>query len=434
MKASKWLWLRCNKIWVALGICCFFFGSLLLSARIYRTFNYISNEDASGFCDLNFRYNEIACSHTGINPFHVWNGTVETPLFEGFPQNASFAKKDQEKKFVHAYPPWHTTYCWFYGWVSKRSCLYGLMIVNVLVLLGMVCVTLNVFKEDWRMQVYALGVGYILLKPALDSNICCGNYALVMLACLYSMWKGLKAERWLFVGVMWAFAMVKPQIATLYFWPLLWSRQYKAMAVAVGICFAATLWPSYLYRESSLDLLLQIPEIGAPYIDLNWGWRGLVLIRKYLGEAGYYCWVGFCFTICGVLSYRLRNARSWTVKFLPALIIFPFWTYTNDLDYCILFPVWLFIFSVLLKGEGISCFSVGEIRWLAFLRLYFPVVVLFQIGWYLLFHCFKLFNPTGLGWIFHSVKYSMGCFVFIFLIWYIGKLFRNKIKDDALLP
>ena len=72
-------------------------------------------------CDLMFRISEVQCAHTGVNPFDVWDRKVTTERFRGYDRDdrAKTPPEDAHKLVVHAYPPWHTTYCWFYGWLPR---------------------------------------------------------------------------------------------------------------------------------------------------------------------------------------------------------------------------------------------------------------------------------------------------------------------------
>ena len=93
---------------------------LVLSGLAFSVRTAIDGLEHRG-CDLMFRISEVQCAHTGVNPFDVWDRKVTTERFRGMDREdrAETPPEDAHKLVVHAYPAWHTTYCWFYGWLPR---------------------------------------------------------------------------------------------------------------------------------------------------------------------------------------------------------------------------------------------------------------------------------------------------------------------------
>ena len=89
----------------------------------------------------------------------------------------------------------------------------------------------------------------------------------------------------------------------------------------------ATLWPAAVYRESPLALILQIPEIGKPYLHVTAGTIPNA-ICALAGEGGVLAWGALCVLACAALSFLTQSAPCWLLRCVPALIVFPVWTYS----------------------------------------------------------------------------------------------------------
>ena len=75
--------------------------------------------------DLQLRRNEIRCAHQGVNSFRVWTREVVVPGFTpyGRPDMEKVERANESDATVHAYPPWHTAFFWFYGWLPWVLCV-----------------------------------------------------------------------------------------------------------------------------------------------------------------------------------------------------------------------------------------------------------------------------------------------------------------------
>ena len=137
---------------------------------------------------------------------------------------------------------------------------------------------------------YATSIFFLLtmfLDP-LSGLVNSMNYGLVILGWTLLLYFALDSNHNILAGVIYSFIMIKPQIGILLFFPLLFNRKYKTIAFAVAICLIETCFTSCMLHKSPVELILQIPKIGAPFdkvflaettmkivgpIDNTWSWE-----------------------------------------------------------------------------------------------------------------------------------------------------------------
>lgn len=355
------------------------------------------------YCDLKYRQNEVSCSHASVNPFLIWNREVSSEHYKGIGRPDFPFDPNPAKLGVHAYPPWHTTFFWFYGWLS-RDFLLALMTGIYLVCCALFALYLNRWApaspvNRWNyFTILFLGIG-----TAVAGCFGCGNYGcLLLLFSIILHWAQIRG--WTLVAaIVWALLMIKPQVGVLFFWPFFWNRQYRTILLAMTICLAATLWPAYVYHTSPIELILQVPMIGKPYIGDNAATL-VGMARKVLGPVGTPLWMGGCFVVCGVLSFLLRKSPSWAVKLLPPVLIFPIWTYAQGHDLTLHWPFY-FLLAESLFGRGPYTWSANELKWLKVALCYLLFSAIPMIVWDFSTQL-RWFDPSGLGWIYRLTSYS----------------------------
>ncbi len=320
--------------------------------------------------DLSMRYHEISCAHTGVNPFHIWNRTVESGRYKGLsrPDKPDETRTDDTRATIHAYPPWHTTFFWWYGWLSRE------VVVTLFLLCSCSIFALAFFlfrrwapADLWPCIIYWSTLLILMLKSfRLTMDV--GNYGCFLLLGSLILFFGMKKTNFLLLGAAWALIMIKPQVGVLFFWPLLFARRYAAIAVAVILCLLATLWPAHVYGESPFELILQVPRLGAPYVV---DWRNFVslTVGRMTGCLGVSIWSVFCFAACGLLSFQMRASNSDLMKFLPVCIFIPIWTYALAVDWLVLWPLYVAMAILLSRRFNLSvCLLVFSIPavWVCF--------------------------------------------------------------------
>lgn len=400
MKASKAKTLAVVAI-VLFGLCQAITGALSVVG--------FSGENL-GF-DLRLRRNEIRCAHQGVNSFHIW--TCETTL-SGF---APHPRPDKESVVrqagdgtVHAYPPWHTAFFWFYGWLSELLCVSLMSVVFGLCLAFIVCETLRISRERFGDSgwLYA-GLALVLCTYAVVQCFFLLNYGVLILAAFLLMNRALEKGHGVLAGLAWAVMMIKPQVGLLFVWPLFWHRRFLTIMTAATVCLAATVFTSFAVHEPMIDLILQVPQIGAPYGS------GVVtdkFVRPLLGDGATFVFPGLCFVLMGIATYLLRTKRDFLVSCLPAVFAIPFWTYSQSHDRVILLPAFLMLTGWVWTAR----------RWNAWTTLgcLYLALQISMLGWDLAARL-----GVGRGWIYHLSEYGLCAAMLVIVVLFVRNTWRT---------
>ena len=326
------------------------FALLQIAGGFCANPKYLFNDESFGH-DLRLRRNEIRCAHQGVNSFRIWNREVE---LSGFVPLNRPDKEDVRRGpgdvVVHAYPPWHTTMFWFYGWLPETFCV-SLMSVLFGVCLWLVaseCARISKarFEKD----------GGLVAVLALTLVLCYAcrcyllmNYGVLILAALLVMNRALEKGHEVAAGLCWAVMMLKPQVGVLFFWPLFWHRRYVAIVVATVVCLGATFATSLILHESVVDLLLQLPLIGKPYA----GFTPARFLRPILGESAMLLAMPVFFALVGFLTWLVRGRHDFAWSCVPVVVMVPVWTYCLPYDYVILLPLFVFWAGMAMSEKGL---------------------------------------------------------------------------------
>ncbi len=414
MKAS-------NKVNRILGILCLITASIGL-LLVIPSFKH-------NFCDIRLRHNEVSCSHTGVNPFKIYNRDITSTVYTGYARPDLNCYPEPNKKIVHAYPPWHTTFFWWFGWLPQNYVVMLMSLFNVLAFLGV----LFYFKRFLSKETDALlfwGCLLMGLATPFSGVFVTGNYGCLLLVLSVCMLEALARNKQCLAGIAWSLMMIKPQVGVLLFWPLFWGRKFITIGVAVLICVVVTLWPAHIYDESPLTLILQISQLGNTDIKSNTA-SFIGLSYKYLGDYGVFIWMAFCVVLCGILSYCVRKSPSWIFRIVPVLLIFPYWTYSQGHDYVVLWPLYVLIAFYLMSAKDMDVSAYQ----------YKGAVVLIgiMIACHFYMNCWSFvtlsgwIDPSGLGCIYHLAKYVNSLCVFLFMAAYYCKGFHthNLLRSDC---
>ena len=348
------------------------------------------------FVDFHLRYDEIACSHTGTNPFDVWDQRTVHPLYKGHP------RPDREpdpapKRQVHAYPPWHTTYCWFYAYLPRTLLAWGFAAASLLALAAVLASFRRYAPSEPLARATFLLFILAGIAPQAANLLGVGNYGALLLGLICLLFAALERGRSLLAALCWALIMTKPQVGLLLFWPLLWSKERRVIPLAIAIVLLATCFPAWLYHLSPLELLRQIPQTSAPYLTPNL----LTLpgiVQTLFGSLGAHLWMAACFLLCGALSWRVRHTPHLPLRFAPALALFPFWTYSQFHDHVLV--AYLYLLLALVHWRC-APFSVPErARTLLDATLLPLLLALVAMGLWSLLLVTGLLQPAGNGWLY----------------------------------
>lgn len=292
--------------------------------------------------DFNLRRNEIACAHDGIDPLDIFDRKITSEKYCGFFRPDKPLESNNGRKYVHSYPAWHTALFWWYGFVSQRACTAIMMSLYVCALIWTCIWTKKrLFKSDTKD--YIVNILFILTMTLYSLGGICWtmNYGLLLLGCILLLYTALEYKQDILAGILYSLIMIKPQIGILLFFPLFFNRKYKTIAAAVIICVLETLFTSFKLGKSPFALILQIPQIGAPFS------KGIFAdkIICVIGPLGQYVYMSFFILLTIVGCFLVRNAKEAWVRFLPALAFVPFWTYSQYHDWLVTLPCYIYILN-----------------------------------------------------------------------------------------
>ena len=141
------------------------------------------------------------------------------------------------------------------------------------------------------------------------------------------------------------------------------------------ICIAEVLFVSWQLDKSPIELILQIPRIGAPYYKGVFCNAAILLI----GPIGQYLVMGCFLLIAAVGCFLVRNAEDIWVRFLPALVIIPFWTYSTTPDWLVLLPCYIYILNN--KQKYPRLYDISLILGILWCPAFFALRRYEMIGW-----------------------------------------------------
>lgn len=348
-------------------------------------------------CDLNMRYYEIACAHEGIDSFDIFERKISSDRFFGHPRPDKPDEEEGDRKDVHAYPAWHTAVFWWYGFVSEKACFA--------IMLGMYlcsCVWIGIWAvkriQFFDMEHYIAGILFLLviMEYSINYVFFSMNYGLLLLGCSCLLYAVLEKKNEILASIAFSLIMTKPQIGILFLIPLIINRNYKTVIIAGLLCIIETLFTAWKLDKSPIELILQIPKIGAPYYK---GYIGQAFIDLF-GPFGLYIPMAAFASLATAGCFLLRNAKDVWVRFLPAIAFTPFWTYSQNHDWVIVLPCCIYIINNIQKWPRLCsiCF------WLAILR----AVALLAYE-----HSYYSIGKLGLSTLFFLTIVSLSCLMAI---------------------
>lgn len=362
--------------------------------------------DAWGFgVDMQLRRNEVLCAHQGVNSFRIWNHEVALKGFKPLTRPDMVTPPcEPTDRSVQAYPPWHTVFFWWYGrlpvsaCIAFMSCFFGLC----------VAVAFSICRHFiiQHCTVVAPALAFVVMATVGDVIGCFFllNYGVMILAGGLILGKLLEQNRQFCAGIVWALMMVKPQVGMLFFWPIFFKRKYVTIVTAVCVCLFMTVLMARCYGEAPLDLILQIPQLGAPYGN---GKIVDTFLTPFLGRASDLVVMGCFFAFCGWWCCKFRLQSNWMLNCLPVVVCVPLWTYSNGYD-CVVTLVWYAVVAILAFGNarGVWLWYAVFVGVGSLLRCCW--VNGMQLGW---------FCPTGWGWIYAGTVMAMNWAMLGMLIW-----------------
>ncbi len=154
---------------------------------------------------------------------------------------------------------------------------------------------------------------------------------LLLIACLLD-----DKKHWFIIGVLLGFAMIKPQLAIMFFLPHLFRKNYKIIAVSIIIVVVPWLANAIMFSHNPITLLLDYYKISAETQVANGhAYFGLLdPLSKWFGINPLVIspfQMAFCFIVCGMLCYKFRQTHNYLLFSIPA-VFSTFWTYSNEVN------------------------------------------------------------------------------------------------------
>ena len=251
-------------LYLAMGLLLYF--ELPLRAR----YKLPSRWEYAAPVDLQLRWVECQYVRRGIDPIRVARGELP-PLMEfATPQRI----REDGVPVVGSvtgpigYTPWSYTigFLLIAAWGSLSQSLYVFGALNLLawlalLLCGWSAATSCGLRGFPRLCVALAAVAQAGVIWVLQV----GNYGLVVAALLALAMRCLQRDRPKLAGALLGLAMVKPQIAALFFLIPLVRRQYSAVLIGAGVVAIAWLAASWQLNESPLTLLAEMFGLANSY-------------------------------------------------------------------------------------------------------------------------------------------------------------------------
>lgn len=396
------------------------FAAFQMAACVFNLYSRgVLSSDGHIGCDLELRYNEVRCAHQGVNSFRVWNHEITLFGFAPAPRPDKEVIGHEDDARVHAYPPWHIIMFWFYGWLSKEVC-FSLMSVVLGFCLCFICYeSARLTRERFKPWGYITAFSLILITYNVSICFLALNYSVLILAMFLLMNRILSAKRYdIFAGLVWAIMMIKPQVGLLFVWPLFWKKHYLTIATAIVVCLAATFGVSIFVKESMLDLILQIPKIGQPYVQVPSELLQFIAISYSKIP---FLFPAIFFVIVGITTWYLRK-QDFLNCCVPVMLIIPIWTYSIPFDWAILLPVFILLIgriSIQPKLDSLSIISIFYALSMTILALIVSHISFFDR---LITRFLPIVASEG---VFYSIKYANWVLTFTIILLFVYEKHRE---------
>ncbi|MDR1739231.1 MAG: DUF2029 domain-containing protein [Bacteroidales bacterium] len=278
--------------------------------------------------DAEPRWQENACLFHGKDPYHLM--TQQDPPVKGI------GMMNEKMPGTMPWGPFLSQFI-FPGFLPFSIAVWWGMVVFT-GLFSIVCVMVYklILKKSGNSLMALLAVAITLAQygfaPELKwLNIGGPIVGLLLIACLLD-----DKRHWIIIGVLLGCAMVKPQLAIMFFLPHLARRNYKIIAVSIFVVVVPWLVNSIMFSHNPITLLLDYYKISAEtqvanghaYFGLfdplsKWFNINPLIISPFQ--------MALCFIICTILCYKFKQAPNYLLFSIPA-VFSTFWTYSNEVN------------------------------------------------------------------------------------------------------
>jgi hypothetical protein len=235
----------------------------------------------------------------------------------------------------------------------------------------------------------AAAVAFVAIPVALRH----ANYGLVVTALLAAMIACLETRRAWLAGVCLGLAMVKPQLAALFFFVPLARQQWRTVVGAVAVVVSAWAGAAALAGADPLGMLRAMLRQGSGFHDT---YRGVLSVLEVVGLPGTATTLaGFVAgaAATAALCWRHRGADLVTLAAIPA-VFSTLWAYHRTHDLMVL----VFLGLAVLRAIVVATPAPRGLAWLLAVSPWLPCLNRFNEG-YLLPTAFRLLWLLTLFWV-----------------------------------
>ena len=304
--------------------------------------------------DFNLRYNEVECLRKGIDPYDI---VMKIKLSDEY---ALFATPEARPgvKTLHVYTPWEYTYFLPFSCLSERTAGTIFLILSILslIIIGIYSYYAGLKIRDNNLDGLFTASASLLLGNATKELFAMANYGAFNALLILFLILALSRNYNVIAGICWAFLMTKPQIGLLFAIPLILKRRYITICVAVFICLVCSIPPSLMCGRTPWELMMEVPR-GCAFIAEANGTMIIpsTLFQKFHGTIPS-ALLGFVsmsigVAICFLLTWRLRNEKSWFIFIIPTIICAILWSYCKSHDRVILWATQLLLAMTIIRTK-----------------------------------------------------------------------------------
>ena len=336
--------------------------------------------------DFTFRLNEIDCLRQGRDPYDVWSGLSKVGQYVS---HATFLSGGAGlERCVYTYPPWEYAYMMPFSFLPRNvswtlytlcaSCLFVGLTVS------------NAFRKNGLIPA---AVSFVTMSYLFVSDLQVGNFGVIVLVASFLMAEALNRNWDVCAGVLWAVAMVKPQLGVAFAIPLLWRGKWKTCIVAAVVCLGTSVIPSLMCGKSIAELILCVPPSNVEFFQGCGTWPYFlchVLPKSLDVPLG----LGIGVVVCCFMLWMLRKETDWLVFFSPVAIVSCCWSYAHS--YCHAMG-WFVAFVIV---RDLVRHPQSKLLW-ALMLLSFLVLTRWFLAWHGL--------AAVVGWQFPMSEYAFRC-------------------------
>lgn len=285
--------------------------------------------------DFRLRYNEVQCVRSGIDPYLVWSGAIQSDAFYSY--NHPEWKTAASAKPVNAYPPWEYTFLLPLTFLPYPVAwhVYRIGEIAILVLFAIWNYHRGLKVNHDALDGLFLSASALFVGMPTWTMVKMDNYGIFFIPVAILLARSLASKREIVSGLCLAVLMIKPQIGVLFAITALFQGRWRSCVAGAVVCMLASLYPAVLLHLSPLDLVLQIPQYGSDvaHSSLLVPNRVFVFLAKSFGHLTVAAANGVAgLLLFSIAAWRLRRSEEPIERILPAILFIGVWTYCSWSD------------------------------------------------------------------------------------------------------